>query len=148
MTIRRWLAAAVCVAFTLSNARAADMAGEWALDTEHFRAQMEEMMSAQMGDVPEAMKPQMRQMMDGILAQLEARMGGTMVFDDDGTAVLTRPDGETAEARWEDQGDTILLIPEGEDAQTMEGRVEGDALTFELESPETDMVMEMIWRRR
>ena len=58
------------------------------------------------------------------------------------------PHGETAEARWEDQGDTILLIPEGEDAQTMEGRVEGDALTFELESPETDMVMEMIWRRR
>ena len=136
--------------FVASHAHAADPSGSWRIDREHFEGQMRGMVDAMLAEVPEGMRPQMEQMIGGMLEGVGARVAGVIIFESDGTAIFRRDDGTEETGRWVDRGDGVEIHPDQPGVSPLFGRIEGDEMRVEMEAPPdmpAELSMEQIWRR-
>ena len=130
-------------------ALAADPTGNWRFDVDHFQAQVGAFLEKELAEMPETMRPQMEQMIEGMFAGMQSQMAGVATFNSDGGVFFTSDAGKVETGTWQDQGGNVITItPENREAgDVMTAIVYEGQMVVSVEGLDMPIPLEMTWNK-
>lgn len=128
--------------------------GLWRMDQASLERTVDQLIDGLLARMPEADRPDARQMMDAQRAamkeQMAASMASTVEFLADGSVIFNEPDSPKIErGAWRQEGDTLFVTDSDQDSPDLSGTVTSERieLTFDVDpdDPEQGPLGDLTW---